>query len=127
MDEARLRVGVGGREGGREGYWALALETGRGKAGHHGVLEIKDLRRGGFDAILELEQVLLLGGGGVAGGGGEGAGDIEITVVVGFQWFGRIVIVVDAQAPDLLRDGHGGFHVYGGLEGLCREMGRREG
>lgn len=97
MDEARLRVGVGGgRGGGREGYGALALEAGRGKAGHHGMLKIEDLRGGGFDAVLEFEQVLLLGRRGVKEGGREGPRDVEIAVIVGFERLGRVVILVDA-------------------------------
>jgi len=128
MDEAWLRVGVGGgREGGREGYGALALEAGRGKAGHHGVLKGEDLGRGGLDAVLELEQVFLLCGGGVEGGGREGTRDVEIAVVVALLRLGWVVVVVYAEAPDLLGDGHGGCYVHGGLEGLWEEGGREGG
>ena len=119
MDEAGLKLIGGGREGGRKGDWPLALKAGRGETGHHSVLKGKNLGRGGFDAVLKLEQVLLLCRRGFECGRGKGAGNVKIAVVIGFKQLGRVVVVVVyAQAPDLLGNGHSGCHVYGRLEGL---------
>lgn len=94
MDEVGLNVVGGWREGGRKEDWPLALEACRGEARHHGMLKGKNLGRGGFDAVLNLEQVLLFCRRGVECGGGKGAGNVEITIIIGFEQLGWIIIIV---------------------------------